>query len=141
MHVAWLMDVFGILVLVLVAEIVLHGMRLLGMVVVVLGVDTIGVALGAATHQAVVLCGVDLVVVNVHLAVHWDGLEMGSVIVRATWRYVALMVVTAVDQGVARALLVIHVCKSVLAIRKSFASVRIRQAAAFNVGRVIMACL
>ena len=102
MHVAWLMDVFGFLVLVLVAEIVLHGMRLLGMVVVVLGVDTIGVALGAATHQAVVLCGVDLVVVllNVHLAVHRDGLEMGSVIVRAMWHHVALMVVTAVDQGV-----------------------------------------
>ena len=141
MHVAWLMDVFGFLVLVLVAEIVLHGMRLMGMVVVVLGVGTIGVALGAATHQAVVLCGVDLVVVNVHLAVHRDGLEMGSVIVRATWHHVALMVVTAVGQGVARALLVIHVCKSVLAIRKSFASVRIRQASAFNVGRVIMACL
>ena len=117
--------------------------KLLDMVVVVLGVGTIGVALGAATHQAVVLCGVDLVVVllDVHLAVHRDGLEMGSVIVRATWHHVALMVVTAVGQGVARALLVIHVCKSVLAIRKSFASVRIRQAAAFNVGRVIMACL
>ena len=107
--------------------------KLLDMVVVVLGVGTIGVALGAATHQAVVLCGVDLVVVllDVHLAVQRDGLEMGSVIVRATCHHVALMVVTAV----------IHVCKSVLAIRKSFASVRIRQAAAFNVGRVIMACL
>ena len=104
MHVAWLMDVFGFLVLVLVAEIVLHGMRLMDMVVVVLGVGTIGVALGAATHQAVVLCGVDLVVVNVHLAVHRDGLEMGSVIVRATWHHVALMVVTAVGQGVARAM-------------------------------------
>ena len=107
--------------------------KLLDMVVVVLGVGTIGVALGAATHQAVVLCGVDLVVVllDVHLAVHRDGLEMGSVIVRAMCHHVALMVVTAV----------IHVCKSVLAIRKSFASVRIRQAAVFNVGRVIMACL
>ena len=106
MHVAWLMDVFGFLVLVLVAEIVLHGMRLMDMVVVVLGVGTIGVALGAATHQAVVLCGVDLVVVlvNVHLAVHRDGLEMGSVIVRAMWHHVALMVVTAVGQGVARAM-------------------------------------
>ena len=105
MHVAWLMVVFGFLVLVLVAEIVLHGMRLLGMVVVVLGVDTIGVALGAATHQAVVLCGVDLVVVllDVHLAVHRDGLEMGCVIVRAMCHHVALMVVTAVGQGVARA--------------------------------------
>ena len=104
MHVAWLMDVFGFLVLVLVAEIVLHGMRLMDMVVVVLEVGTIGVALGAATHQAVVLCGVDLVVlVNVHLAVHRDGLEMGSVTVCATWHHVALMVVTAVDQGVARA--------------------------------------
>ena len=79
--------------------------KALDMVVVVLGVDTIGVALGAATHQAVVLCGVDLVVlVNVHLAVHRDGLEMGSVIVRATWHHVALMVVTAVGQGVARAM-------------------------------------
>ena len=108
--------------------------KALDMVVVVMRVDTIGVALGAATHQAVVLCGVDLVVVvllDVHLAVHRDGLEMGCVIVRAMCHHVALMVVTAV----------IHVCKSVLAIRKSFASVRIRQAAAFNVGRVIMACL
>ena len=107
MHVAWLMDVFGFLVLVLVAEIVLHGMRLLDMVVVVLGVGTIGVALGAATHQAVVLCGVDLVVVvkvlDVHLAVHRDGLEMGCVIMCVMWHHVALMVVTAVGQGVARA--------------------------------------
>jgi len=81
---------------------------LIGMVVVVMRVDTIGVALGAATHQAVVLRGVDLVVVvkvlDVHLAVHRDGLEMGSVIVRATWHHVALMVVTAVGQGVARAM-------------------------------------
>ena len=74
------------------------------MVVVVLGVGTIGVALGAVTHQAVVLCGVDLVVVNVHLAVHRDGLMMGTVTVCATWHHVALMVVTAVDQGVARAM-------------------------------------
>ena len=79
--------------------------KLLDMVVVVLGVGTIGVALGAATHQAVVLCGVDLVVlVNVHLAVNRDGLEMGSVTVGATWHHVALMVVTAVGQGVARAM-------------------------------------
>ena len=80
--------------------------KALDMVVVVLGVGTIGVALGAATHQAVVLRGVDLVVVllDVHLAVHRDGLEMGSVIVRATWHHVALMVVTAVGQGVARAM-------------------------------------
>ena len=103
MHVAWLMVVFGFLVLVLVAEIVLHRVRLMDMVVVVLGVGTIGVAPGAVTHQAVVLCGVDLVVVllDVHLAVHRDGLEMGSVIVRAMCHHVALMVVTAVDQGVA----------------------------------------
>ena len=80
--------------------------KLLDMVVVVLGVGTIGVALGAATHQAVVLCGVDLavVLVNVHLAVRRDGLEMGSVTVGAMWHHVALMVVTAVDQGVAPAM-------------------------------------
>ena len=69
--------------------------------------STIGVALGPATHQAVVLCGVDLVVVllNVRLDVHRHGLEMGPVIVCAMWHHVALMVVTAVGQGVARAMI------------------------------------
>ena len=80
--------------------------KLLDMVVVVLGVGTIGVAPGAATHQAVVLCGVDLVVVQlgVHLAVHRHGLEMGTVTVGAMWHHVTLMVVIAVGQGVARAM-------------------------------------
>ena len=51
--------------------------------------------------QEVLIGMLVVVTVNVHLDVIRDGLEMGCVTVRAMWHHVALMVVTAVGQGVA----------------------------------------
>ena len=81
-----------------------------------------------------------MVLLNVHLAVHRDGLEMGSVIVCATWHHVALMVVTAVGQGMARAKCFL-VSIFVVTRRHRLASVRVRQATALNVGLVSLECL